>query len=74
MDHHIVAALRDRRKKLGLSKRAVQQGAGLVKATFYRRETDGRFAAIEQLERWAGFLGYRVVLVEVDKDEPIYWS
>lgn len=72
-DHPIIAALRDRRKHLGWSKAKVHRGIGMSRSTFDKREDAGRFGAIEQLERWAGFLGYKLTLTKVDS-EPIYWS
>jgi predicted transcriptional regulator len=71
--HPILAALRERRKALRLSKQAVHIAARMHRATFDRREDSMRCATLEQIERWCEVLGYRLVLTKIDS-EPIYWS
>jgi len=73
MEHPIIATLRARRRELGISRSAVQIRSGMARGTFDRRENDCRCAAIEQLDKWAAVLGYRLTLVK-DEQEPIYWS
>lgn len=72
-EHPLIVTLRNRRRELGLSKSRVQLAVGMSRGTFDSREDSGRFGALEQFERWAGFLGFRVVLAPKE-NETILWS
>lgn len=73
MDHPLIAILRQRRKELGWSKSKVQLAVGMSRSTFDNRENSGRFGALEQFDRWAALLGYKLTLTKIEA-EPIYYS
>lgn len=74
MDDPILTTLVARRRELGLSKHAVYTAIGMSRGSHWQREHDLRWRPIEQLEKWAGALGYRLVLIEKQEEEPTYWS
>ena len=72
--HPILAKLRARRRELGMSKREVHTKARMNRSTFDRREDSLRCPILEQLDRWAATLGYKLTIVKIEDNEMTYWS
>lgn len=71
-EHPIIIALYKRREDLCLSRDKVCANIGMSRGALHKRETSGRFGALEQLDRWAALLGYKLVLAP--KDDETTWS
>jgi DNA-binding phage protein len=67
--HPIIEVLRRKRVWRRQNMESLAKEARLCRATLEKRENDGRWGGLEQLERWALALGFRLTLMPIDHDD-----